>query len=207
MLRARTRLVGHLPYLAKPNCPDVAYIRVIHEDEADGKLFDLYDEIQRNRGRVSNILRVQSLEPKAMRAHLDLYMTTVFGKGGLSRQEAEVLAVAVSVANGDEYCKTHHIEGLSRHAKDRSWVDTVAKDPTKAKLSAREKVLVEYALALTKHPEKGVAKHLEALREAGLRDEEILQAAQVVGYFNFANRLAIGLGVELEPEDDRDYHY
>ena len=50
-------------------------------------------------------------------------------------------------------------------------------------------------------------KHVEALKKAGLKDEEILQAAHVVAYFNFSNRLAIGLGVELEDAADRDYHY
>lgn len=185
----------------------MAYIRVIHEDEADGKLFELYDEIQRNRGRVSNILRVQSLEPKAMRAHLDLYMATVFGKGGLSRREAEVLAVVVSSANGDAYCTTHHKEALARHAKEDGFVEAISRDPKAAKLSPREAALADYALALTRHPEKGVKAQAEALRKAGLKDEEILQAAQVVAYFNYANRLCIGLGVDLEPAGDRDYHY
>ena len=184
----------------------MAYIRVIHEDEADGKLFELYDEIQRNRGRVSNILRAQSLAPKAMRAHLDLYMAACFGKGGLPRREVELIAVAVSTANGDPYSLAHHTDALGRYADDKAWVAAVAKDPLKA-TSGRERALVEYALALSRHPEKGVKANVEALRKAGLADEAILQAAQVVGYFNFANRIAIGLGVELEAPADRDYHY
>ncbi len=184
----------------------MAYIRVIHEDEADGKLFELYDEIQRNRGRVSNILRAQSLEPKAMRAHLDLYMATCFSKGGLSRREVEVIAVTVSAANGDAYSLSHHKDALGRYAKDAAWVEAVAKDPAKA-TTGRERALVEYATILAAHPAKGVKPQVEALRKNGLRDEEILQAAQVVGYFTFANRIAVGLGVELEPDGERDYHY
>lgn len=185
----------------------MAYIRVIHEDEAEGKLFDLYDEIQRNRGRVSNILRAQSLDPKAMRAHLDLYMATCFGKGGLSRREAEVMAVAVSTANGDAYGMTHHKDALRRYSHDAGWIEAMAKDAAKAAATPREKALVEYAIALTREPQKGVQKQVEGLKKAGLKDEEILQAAHVVGYFNLANRIAIGLGVELEPDGDRDYHY
>jgi len=185
----------------------VAYIKVIHEDEADGKLFELYDEIQRNRGRVSNILRVQSLGPKAMRAHLDLYMATVFAKHGLSRREAEMIAVAVSAANGDEYSLTHHREALFRYAKDQAVVDALARDPRSAELEGRERALVDYAMALTREPAKGVKAQVEALKKAGLKDEEILHAAQVIAYFNFANRIAVGLGVDLEPPADRDYHY
>jgi uncharacterized peroxidase-related enzyme len=206
--RALLATVGHSLYSpAALGGPVAAYIRTIHEDEAEGKLFEIYDEIQRNRGRVSNILRIASLEPKAMRAHLDLYMATVFGKGGLSRKEAEILAVAVSGATGDPYCTKHHQEALSRYAKDDAFVQTVAKEPLKADLSPREKALVQYAVELTLHPSKGVAKQVEAMRKAGLKDEEILQAAQIVCYFNYAARLAIGLGVEMEPEEDRDYHY
>jgi len=40
---------------------------------------------------------------------------------------------------------------------------------------------------------------LAPLREAGLTDREILDLALIVGYFAFVNRLADGLGVELEP--------
>ena len=185
----------------------MAYIKVIGEDEADGKLFEIYDEIQRNRGRVSNILRVQSLNPKALRAHLDLYMATVFGKGGLSRREAELLAVVVSAANGDQYCLTHHSEGLDRHARDPAWVHQVATDPAKAKLSDRESALAHYALGLTKDPAKGRKEAVSALKARGFIDEQILQAAEIVAYFNFANRLSLGLGAELEGEGERDYHY
>ncbi|MEK6975190.1 MAG: peroxidase-related enzyme [Candidatus Thermoplasmatota archaeon] len=185
----------------------MAYIRVVGEDEADGKLFDIYDEIQRNRGRVSNILRASSLDPKALRAHLDLYMATVFGKGGLSRREAELLAVVVSAANGDDYCAQHHSEALDRYAKDPAWVKTLAADPGKAKLNEREAALAHFALGLTKHPAKGQKEAVAALRSRGFTDEQILQAAQVVAYFNFANRISLGLGVELEQDGERDYHY
>jgi uncharacterized peroxidase-related enzyme len=185
----------------------VAYIRTIHEDEAEGKLFELYDEIQRNRGRVSNILRAQSLNPKGLRAHLDLYMATVFGKGGLSRREAELLAVVVSAQNGDQYCLTHHGEGLDRHARDPEWVKAVSKDPAKAKLNEREAALVHYAIGLTKDPAKGRKEAAGALKSRGFTDEHILQATEIVAYFNFVNRLSLGLGVQLEPDGERDYHY
>ena len=187
-----------------PSSDAVARIRVIDEDEADGKLFELYDEIQRNRGRVSNILRSQSLDPKAMRAHLDLYMAAVFGKGGLSRKEAELVALASSLANGDQYCVTHLSEALARYAGDGEWVHQLLKDPRKARLTPRESALWEFADALTRSPAKA---GVEPLRKTGLRDEEILQATEVVGYFNFANRLSLGLGVELEDPADRDYVY
>lgn len=43
------------------------------------------------------------------------------------------------------------------------------------------------------------AEDVEALREAGWSDRAVLDAAQVIAYFNYVNRLADGLGVDPEP--------
>ncbi|MGB0653388.1 MAG: peroxidase-related enzyme [Thermoplasmatota archaeon] len=187
----------------------MAFIKTISEDEADGKLFDVYDEIQRSRGRLSNVLRIQSLDPKALRAHLDLYMAVVFGKNkeGLARRERELVAVIVSATNGCDYCITHHGEALDKYAKDPDWVKQVATDHAAAGLEGRDAALAAYAVGLTKEPAKGRQEAVEALRAAGFTDTEILDATQVTAYFNFVNRLVHGLGVELEDDADRDYVY
>ena len=40
---------------------------------------------------------------------------------------------------------------------------------------------------------------LRSLRDAGLTDRDILDAVEVIGYFNYINRVADALGVDLEP--------
>ncbi len=183
------------------------HIRVIDEDEAEGKLFSLYDDIQRTRGRVSNVLRIQSLDPRGLRAHLDLYMAHIFRPGGLPRFERELIAVVVSAANGCDYCVIHHSEALGKYAKEDGFAAAVAKDHTKVKMDDKHKALCDYAIGLTTTPATGRKEAVEALRTAGFDDEEILHATEIVSYFNYVNRLVGGLGVELEEEDDRDYHY
>lgn len=42
------------------------------------------------------------------------------------------------------------------------------------------------------------ARDVEALRTVGLEDADILDVCQVTAYYNYANRLVDGLGVELE---------
>ncbi len=184
----------------------VAYIRVIDEDEAEGKLFQTYDNIQRTRGRVSNVLRIQSLDPKGLQAHLDLYMAHIYRAGGLTRAHREMIAVAVSATNGCTYCVTHHAEALGKYV-DKAVVDALAKDPAGAKLDGKARSLVDYAVGITKDPANGRKDAVEALRAAGFSDEDILHATEVAAYFNYVNRLVHGLGVELEDDDDRDYHY
>ena len=62
--------------------------------------------------------------------------------------------------------------------------------------------MIPYALALNDTPGSMRAEYLSPLRAAGLRDAEILHLNLVVGYFAFANRLTLGLGVELEPPEE-----
>lgn len=185
----------------------MAYIKVIDEDEADGPLFDMYDELQRSRGRVSNVMRIQSLHPKGMRKHLELYMEIMYSKGPLGRLERELIAVAVSVTNGCRYCTIHHADALQKYAKDESWVQGVVADPAGAEMTAEQRALVDYAIGLTTDPGNGRKEAVEALRGAGFDDEQILVATETVAYFNFVNRMVHGLGVELEEDPHQDFLY
>jgi alkylhydroperoxidase family enzyme len=58
--------------------------------------------------------------------------------------------------------------------------------------------LAVFADHLTRHPHQEPEARLDRLREAGFSDEAILAATEVTGYFNFVNRMASGLCVELE---------
>lgn len=185
----------------------MSWITETHEAEATGKLADVYRTIQGKRGKLSNIMRVQSLAPEAMVAHMDLYMTIMFGKGGLSRAERELMAVVVSVENGCEYCTLHHAAALEAWWKNPDRVAAFQEDPDNGELNPREAALAEYARILTRHPQDMTAEHLESLRAQGLTDEEILQANMVVSYFNFVNRIAQGLGVSAPQEEIGGYKY
>ncbi len=65
-------------------------------------------------------------------------------------------------------------------------------------LSGRERAIVRYVEKLTLTPSAIGREDVNALRQAGLTDEAVLDVAQLTGYFAFVNRLADGLGVELE---------
>ena len=59
--------------------------------------------------------------------------------------------------------------------------------------------MLDYAVKLTRDPGGMSRADAEALRAAGFDDHAILDICQVAAYYNFVNRLADGLGVELEP--------
>ena len=61
------------------------------------------------------------------------------------------------------------------------------------------RALGDYAYKLTKTPDAMCESDVQRLRSFGFSDEQILAANLVASYFNFINRLADGLGVDLEP--------
>jgi len=185
----------------------MSFIKEISKDKADGLLEEIYNEISGKRGKLSNIMKVQSLAPKAMRAHLDLYISLLFSKSKLKRDEREAIATRVSFLNECEYCINHHAEALNFHWKDMEKVKSFYKDPEKADIKERLKAFVRYADKVTKQPSKTDKSDIESLREHGLGDKDILILNMIISYFNFVNRIALGLGVEFSKEEIEGYNY
>lgn len=67
-------------------------------------------------------------------------------------------------------------------------------------LTPADQAMLAYARKLTLTPREVTAADVEALRAAGFDDAAILTIAQVVGFFNYYNRLSDGLGIDPEPE-------
>ena len=65
-------------------------------------------------------------------------------------------------------------------------------------MGVADRAMLEYAAKLTHEPWNMKETDVAALHEAGFSDEAILDINQVAGYYAFVNRLADGLGVELE---------
>lgn len=74
----------------------------------------------------------------------------------------------------------------------------VQTDWRQAKLSAADNAMLEYTEKLTLRPMEMVEEDVDALREVGFSDAAVLDINQITGYFAFVNRVALGLGVELE---------
>lgn len=186
---------------------EMAWIRTVGWEEASGETKKIYDRIMRERGHLANIFAAQGLDPKVLEQHLDLYEILMIDPGPLSREEREMIAVIVSAANQSAYGAIHHSEALEEVDNDPSALYKLIKELTSKKESSREKALLAYAAKLTLAPKDITGEDIKDLKDAGLTDEEILRANLIAGYFNFSNRVALGLGVELEEGEARKYKY
>ena len=183
----------------------MSWTEEIKVTEAESKLAETYARLMEKRGKVSNILQVQSLNPDSLDRHLDLYMTIMFGKSGLSRAEREAIAVVVSATNDCEYCVNHHTDALRRYIKDEDILQALASADGLEILEPRLGNIVIHAEKLTSAPAAMTESDLEPLRAEGLTDSDILDITLVVAYFNFVNRIALGLGVGFTLEELSGY--
>lgn len=81
----------------------MAHIEYVSAEDADEKLRRLRDGLSDDDGRVDNIVWIHGVNPPAIRHHLQLYEHAMRGPSPLSEAQREMIAVAVSAANGCFY--------------------------------------------------------------------------------------------------------
>jgi len=72
-------------------------------------------------------------------------------------------------------------------------------DPAKASLEPPDKAMIEFALKLTREPAQAKREDLEFLQQRGFSEAQVVDIVLITCLFNFMDRLADGLGVELDP--------
>ena len=81
-----------------------AWIESVDEASASGELADLYARcVDPDSNKVDHVLRVHSLHPAGLAAHLSVYRASMQGTKGLRKVDREMIAVVVSNANGCHY--------------------------------------------------------------------------------------------------------
>ncbi len=180
-----------------------AWIEMIPDDAATGKLREMYDKVRTPHGTVDNVMRAHSLRPHTMEGHLVLYKSVLHNPDNvLPFWFLEVVASYTSIVNRCAYSFTHHFTNVRKLLRDEGRSDAIlealeARAPERV-FGAKEAALLVYAAKLTENVAGMVAADIEALRTAGCDDGEILEVNQVCAYFNYSNRLLNGLGVTTE---------
>lgn len=92
----------------------------------------------------------------------------------------------------------HHGAALHLLTKDEGLVETLKKNYKEAQLDEKTMAMLDYAVKLTEKPTNIKEADVTLLKKHGCTDREILDLCQITSYFNFVNRMAEGLGVQLE---------
>lgn len=185
----------------------MAWIKTVPFEAATGKLKKLYERVTGPNNNVDNIMMAHSLRPHSMEGHMALYKNVLHHTGNkIPKWFLEVLGVWVSSLNNCDYCVEHHFAGLQRLLADadrglaiRAAIE--ARDPAVAPLDMAQQAAMHYARKLTEAPASLVEADIEALRQVGYDDGEILEINQVSAYFSYANRTVLGLGCSTKGDD------
>ncbi|AXT29273.1 alkylhydroperoxidase (plasmid) [Ruegeria sp. AD91A] len=180
-----------------------AWIEMISDGKADGRLKELLDKARTPHGTVDTVMRVHSLRPETMAGHVTLYRSVLHSDDNqLPFWFLEVVASYTSILNNCTYSLTHHFMNVRNLLKDQPHSDRIfvalkAHRP-EDEFEGKELALLRYAAKLTTDVGKMVKSDFEVLKIAGCEDGEILEVNQVCAYFNYSNRLLNGLGATTE---------
>lgn len=192
----------------------MSWIKIIEYDQAAPPLKKLYDRVKGPDNYIDNILKVHSLRPHTLKGHMVLYKNVLHHQQNtLPKWLLETLGVYVSLLNNCAYCVEHHFAGLKRliqdDVKSNQIREALERNQPKDFFNGKELALLQYAYKVTRELRQMEATDLIPLRNNGLNDGEILEANQVISYFNYANRTVLGLGVTIQgdilglsPSDD-----
>jgi uncharacterized peroxidase-related enzyme len=194
----------------------MSFIEVIPYKKADKTLKRVYNKVKGKNGEIDNILKIHSLRPHTLTGHMALYKNVLHNSNNtLPKWYLECIGVYVSILNECDYCVNHHFEGMRRlldeDVKAYAIKNSLEADLNSEFLNSKEISGLIYSRLLTSNPSKVDANLINQLRKDGFTDGEILEINQVTGYFNYANRTVLGLGVNIEgdilglsPNDSND---
>lgn len=141
-------------------------------------------------GFLPNVLEVYSFDETKLRAFIAMYNDLMLGESKLTPLEREMIAVVVSSANRCYYCLTAHGEALRAMSGDPSLGEALVMNYRVAKISKKQRAMLDYAHKLTVTPAETGDADRRVLRRAGFKDREIWDIVAITGFFNMTNRVA-----------------
>ncbi|WP_312568116.1 peroxidase-related enzyme [Comamonas sp.] len=157
-------------------------------------------EVSHPKAKTMDFYLLLGRQPEVLLERSQAFNAIMYAPGGLSRAEREVAATAVSRSNRCVYCASVHAQRFEQLAKRNDVMAQLFDDPDTAGTNARERAIIQASLVLTRTPAQLGTAHIQALRDAGLSDLEVLDMLHSAALFGWANRLMLNLGVEIWPQ-------
>jgi uncharacterized peroxidase-related enzyme len=149
-----------------------------------------FAKCQEKLGFVPNVLSAYAFDMAKLEAFVAMYNDLMLAPSGLTKLEREMIAVAVSSANRCYYCLVAHGAAVRALSGDPALGELMVMNYRAARLSKRQRAMLDFAVKLTVEPWAVEEEDRVALRRAGFSDRDIWDIAAVAGFFNMSNRVA-----------------
>jgi len=144
--------------------------------------------------KVSDYVLTLAHDVESLAVRSPLFNAIMYDRGGMSREERELGALAASMVNRCIYCAAVHADRHAKLAKDETVTDELFGKGEKANLNPRDRAIFDFARKSAMSPPAAGPEDFEALTKAGLTDEEIFDLILSSSLFGWANRLMHVLG-------------
>lgn len=149
-----------------------------------------FDKCLDKLGFIPNVLAAYAFDVAKLSAFAAMYNDLMLAPSGLSKLEREMIAVAVSSVNRCYYCLTAHGAAVRQLSGDPILGEQLVMNYRAARLDARQRAMLDFAVKLTESPHEVEEADREALRRVGFSERDIWDVAAVIGFFNMSNRIA-----------------
>lgn len=170
-----------------------AWLDVVSLDSATPEQIAVLEE-SHPKAKVSDYYLFLVHQPEVLKQRSVAFNAIMYAPGGMPRAERELGATVVSRINGCVYCASVHAQRFEQLAKRTDAIVEVFNDPHTAGTSARERAIVQFSIELTNNPDGVSPASIQALKDVGLTESEILDLMHSVAIFAWANRLMLNLG-------------
>ena len=150
-------------------------------------------------GFVPNVLKAYAFDPAKLAAFVAMYNDLMLAPSGLSKLEREMIAVAVSSHNRCYYCLVAHGAAVRQLTGDPPLGELMAMNYRAARLSKRERAMLDFAVKLSAEPWSVEEDDRETLRRTGFSERDIWDIGAVVGFYNMSNRVASATDMRPNP--------
>ena len=141
-------------------------------------------------GFVPNVLTAYAFDMPKLEAFAAMYNDLMLAPSGLSKLEREMIAAAVSSVNRCYYCLVAHGAAVRALSGNPILGEQMAMNYRAARLSKRQRAMLDFATKLTAEPWTIEDEDRDALRQAGFSERDIWDISAVAGFFNMSNRVA-----------------
>lgn len=183
-----------------PQPPHITKLKDADLDALDDDLQSYFAKCEEKLGLIPNVLKAYALRPEKLRTFAKMYNELMLGDSQLTKLEREMVAVTVSAANRCYYCLVAHGQAVRALADDPQLGEMIVMNHRVADLPPHQRAMLDFAWKLTLTPDQIGDRDRAILSEQGLSDEAVFDLCDVVGFFNYTNRVAHGVDMMPNPE-------
>jgi uncharacterized peroxidase-related enzyme len=176
----------------------MARVRDIAPGGLSPELAEIYEHFADTYGPFRNQVAVFAHVPAALR-HLMPLLMELREAATLPKRYLELAIVAVSQVNACDYCVAHHKPFLAVEGVSAAGVDRLLDWRNHPELDAVDRLVVEYAIAVTERPERLPDEIFARLRRY-FTEAQIVELTLRIALCGFFNKFNDALQIEEEPE-------